>query len=87
MLGRGPAAQHRSLREALVAPLLAERLVGYDGGHVPCAVRNISQGGVCLEIQSTYGIPPTFDLIVGDGAPRHGKVMWLTEAKLGARFK
>ena len=54
---------------------------------MPCAVSNISQGGVCLEIQSTYGIPPTFDLIIGDGAPRHGKVMWLTEAKLGARFK
>src|SRR5215813_4673104 len=55
MLGRGPAARHRSLREALVAPLLAERLVGYDGDHVPCAVRSISQGGVCLRISRPTG--------------------------------
>ena len=66
------------------------QLPGLPTAYNPCSnstERNISQGGVCLEIQSTYGIPPTFDLIIGDGAPRHGKVMWLTEAKLGARFK
>ena len=54
---------------------------------VPCAIRNISEGGVCLEVQSTFGIPNTFDLIIGDGAPRTCKVMWLNEARMGAEFR
>ena len=54
--------------------------------NVPCAIRNISEGGVCLELQGTFGIPNTFDLVIGDNAPRACKVMWLNEARMGAQF-
>ena len=54
---------------------------------IPCAVRNVSEGGVCLELPSTFGIPKLFDLVVGEKPPRPCKVMWLTEARVGVQFQ
>ena len=60
-------------------------LLGRHG--IPCAVRNISEGGVCLEVSSTFGIPKIFDLVIGEKPPRSCKVMWLNDARIGAQFQ
>ena len=54
---------------------------------LPCAIRNISAGGVCLEVSSTYGIPKVFALVIGEKPPRPCKVMWLNDARIGAKFE
>ena len=58
------------------------------GAHVvTCVIRNISEGGVCLEMSSTFGIPKVFDLMIGEKPPRTCKVMWLNDARIGAQFE
>jgi len=54
---------------------------------VECTIRNISEGGVCLEMGSTFGIPQSFNLVIGQKPPRPCKVMWVNEARIGAEFQ
>ena len=60
-------------------------LLGKHG--IPCAVRNISEGGACLEMSLTFGIPKLFDLVIGEKPPRTCKVMWLNDARVGVEFQ
>jgi PilZ domain len=53
---------------------------------VPCTVRNISEGGVCLQLQTTFGIPATFDFAMTDGPMHHCKVAWLDATRMGVAF-
>ncbi len=54
---------------------------------VPCTIRNLSETGACLEVQTTYGIPATFELVMSDERRKTCKVMWLDGAKLGVEFQ
>ncbi len=54
---------------------------------VPCTVRNLSDGGACLQVQSTYGLPSAFDFAVDDKPPRACKVIWLDATTLRVRFQ
>lgn len=54
---------------------------------VACTIRNISEGGVCLEMSSTFGVPSTFDLVIGEQPPRTCKAMWLNNGRIGAQFQ
>ena len=54
---------------------------------VACTIRNVSEGGVCLEMGSTFGLPGIFDLVIGDHAPRTCKAMWLNGGRIGAQFQ
>jgi hypothetical protein len=62
-------------------------LLGKRGIPIPCIIRNLSECGSCLEFQSTYGLPATFDFVMPDHAPRHCKVAWLDAAKMGVQFQ
>jgi hypothetical protein len=53
---------------------------------VPCAVRNLSDTGACLQVQTTYGIPGTFQFKLDDQPPRACKVAWLDGTKIGIQF-
>jgi hypothetical protein len=59
-------------------------LLGTRG--IPCTVRNLSDGGACLEFPSTYGIPPKFELVMADRPTRSCKMVWLAERKVGVCF-
>ena len=37
-----------------------------DGGEMPCIVRNFSELGACLVVQSTYVLPAVFRLVIQD---------------------
>ncbi len=54
---------------------------------VPCTVRNLSDGGARLEVQSTFGLPSAFELAFDDTPPRHCKVVWLDDTTLRVQFQ
>ncbi len=54
---------------------------------VPCTVRSLSETGACLQVQTTYGIPSTFELMIADGGRKTCKVIWLDSTRLGVQFQ
>ena len=54
---------------------------------VPCAVRNLSEAGACLEVQTTVGLPSDFNLIIGNDPERTCKTIWRDDKKLGVQFR
>ena len=56
-------------------------------GGISCLVRNISDGGACLEVASPFGIPRDFDLHIGrNAAGQHCRAIWRTEKRIGVAF-
>jgi hypothetical protein len=53
---------------------------------VPCAVRNISEKGACLKVQTTEGIPEVFDFVFGGELVRTCKTIWRDETQIGVMF-
>jgi hypothetical protein len=53
---------------------------------IPCTVRNLSDTGACLQVQSAYGIPGTFEFKLDDKPARACKVAWLDGCKIGVQF-
>jgi hypothetical protein len=52
-----------------------------------CTVENITSGGACLKLASTFGLPETFDLTFEHGRTRRlCRVVWRTNNKLGVTF-
>ena len=59
------------------------------GGKTPsmsCVVRNLSEGGACLQMASTAGLPPAF-VLAFETTSRNCRVIWRTETQLGVTFK
>jgi hypothetical protein len=54
---------------------------------VPCTVRNLSDGGARLQVQSTFGLPAAFELAYDDHPPRACKVIWLDSTTLRVQFQ
>jgi PilZ domain len=53
-----------------------------------CTVENITGGGACLQLASTFGVPGTFDLTFEHGRTRRRcRVVWRTGDKLGVAFE
>jgi hypothetical protein len=56
-------------------------------GGVSCTVRNLSDKGACLEVESPLGLPESFDLMIGsDRHMHHCKVVWQTVHRIGVEF-
>jgi diguanylate cyclase (GGDEF)-like protein len=51
-----------------------------------CLVRNLSDGGACLQINSSINIPAEFDLHI-DGEARPCRLAWLSDTRAGVEFK
>ena len=72
------------------------RIKCYRGGKVvfnngfavfDCILRNISNGGAMLEMESLLGIPTYFQLHTEQDAPaRRCQVMWRTSNRMGVAF-
>jgi hypothetical protein len=54
---------------------------------VSCIIRNLSGTGACLEIQTTYNIPPEFELRMPNQSVRSCKVIWVRDTRLGVQFQ
>jgi hypothetical protein len=55
---------------------------------INCTVRNLSDGGACLEVATSVGVPDDFDLIIEpEGSSRSCHVAWRSEHRIGAAFR
>jgi len=79
MIENRKTQRHRVFKAATIA---FNRAAG-----ISCTLRNISDGGACLDVASPLGIPPDFDLhIASDPAARHCRIVWKTERRIGVAF-
>jgi hypothetical protein len=58
-----------------------------DGG-ISCTIRNLSDGGACLDVESPIGIPDAFKLIIErDHFSRQCRVIWRSKNRIGIAFE
>ncbi len=61
--------------------------ISFDGSGIDCLVRNISDGGANLEVESQIGIPSSFDLVINvEHSNRHCHVVWRKARRIGVAF-
>jgi hypothetical protein len=54
---------------------------------VECIIRNMSEAGACLEVQSPFGIPNSFILLIRpEIIKRSCEVAWRNGNRMGVRF-
>lgn len=53
---------------------------------IDCVVRNLSDRGGCLDVESPIGIPDTFDLMLDGASVRHCRVTWRKATQIGVAF-
>jgi len=57
------------------------------GAAINCTIRNLSETGAALEVESPIGIPDDFMLFVNqDETKRACRVAWRSANKIGVRF-
>jgi PilZ domain len=55
---------------------------------VDCTVRNLSEGGACLQVDTIVGIPETFELLISaEHTARPCAVKWKSAHRLGVLFQ
>lgn len=72
--------RHRVLKGALV--IFGKHTQVFD-----CLVRNLSDKGAKLVLESTLGIPKTFELLIfSEGRIAPAAMVWRTEKEIGAQI-
>jgi hypothetical protein len=72
-------ARHRALKRAQIA----------FKGHwatIDCTVRNLSDRGACLNVESSIAIPDSFDLVLDHASVRNCRVAWRKATQIGVEF-
>ena len=79
-----------SVSEKRIAPrhrVLKAGTIEFGGGAIDCTVRNLSDTGSALSVESPVGIPTEFSLIViSDQVNRMCRVVWRKDNRIGIRF-
>jgi len=66
----------------------AKILAGPGWPLIHCTVQNLTSGGACLKVASTYGLPQTFELTFELGRTRRAcRVVWYTNDEIGVEFE
>ena len=79
--------EHRHERRARTLKS-AKIIFNQHGSVIDCTVRNLSDVGACLQVDSVVGIPETFDLLIPlDPAVRSCTVRWKSANRLGVSFR
>lgn len=60
----------------------------YNHGHssLNCTIRNLSEGGAKIVVETTIGIPDGFTLMLDDGASHDCSVRWKKITEMGVQF-
>jgi PilZ domain len=68
--------------------VLKTAVIEFNGGTIDCVVRNVSETGAALEVESPVGIPSDFNLLIaGDRIKKHHcQVVWRKEKRIGVAF-
>jgi hypothetical protein len=62
--------------------------IAFDGSAIDRVVRNISETGAALEVESQLGIPPLFHLVISAEHFSQGcRVLWRKEKRMGVVFE
>jgi hypothetical protein len=74
-----------------VAPrrrVLKAGIINFGGGSISCTVRNLSDTGAAIEVESPIGIPASFDLVIieAEQLRRHCRVVWQFQRRIGVAF-
>jgi hypothetical protein len=56
------------------------------GAVIDCTVRNITDRGACLEVESPIGIPDYFDLVLDTAPVLKCRLTWRKAARIGVAF-
>ena len=64
---------------------IAHIVISEKAPKLECVIRNISESGALLQVSTTFGIPTTFDLILGD-VTRPCRTVWRSETTIGIAF-
>jgi PilZ domain len=70
------AQRHRVLKAGTIE---------FNGGGIDCTLRNVSETGAALEVESPIGIPERFTL-ASNGSRRPCRVVWRKEKRIGVAF-
>lgn len=63
------------------------RIVFHRGdSSIDCIIRDLSEAGAKLRVESIIGIPDEFELQSSDGHSWHCRVRWRKAAELGVQF-
>jgi hypothetical protein len=61
--------------------------ISFDGSGIDCLVRNVSERGANLEVESQLGIPGSFDLVINvEHSNHHCHVVWRKARRIGVEF-
>jgi hypothetical protein len=71
--------RHRTLKPGLIV---------FNEGRstIECTVRNLSESGAQLKVESVIAIPDEFVLKLKEGAPARAKIAWKRGNTIGIRF-
>ena len=68
--------------------LLKTGKISFGGGTIDCTVRNLSETGAALEVNSPVGIPEHFTLVI---EPNHilvpSRIVWRKDTRIGVHFE
>ncbi len=80
-----PTREHRNVARH---PALKGAHIAFKGrgATIDCGVRNLSDRGACLNVESPIGIPDSFDLVLDDACVRHCRVTWRKATQIGVEF-
>jgi PilZ domain len=53
---------------------------------IDCTVLNLSDRGACLKVESPFGIPASFDLLLDNAPVRSCRVTWRKATQIGVEF-
>jgi hypothetical protein len=53
---------------------------------ITCTIRNISEKGACLQVQTSAGIPSVFDFLTSGEPTRTCKTIWRDDTQIGVMF-
>ena len=68
--------------------ILKPGLIVFNDGRstIECMVRNLSESGAQLKVESLIGIPDEFLLKLKEGAPARAKIAWKRGGTIGIKF-
>lgn len=68
--------------------LAGKVISNYGQSSIDCVVRRISDTGAVIEVESVFGVPEHFHLLIsGEGEPRPCKRSWQSEKQIGLLFE
>jgi hypothetical protein len=88
--GSAPGRVHKPKQErrnvARYRALKGARIVFGREAVIDCVVRNLSDRGACLKVESPFGIPDSFDLLLDNAPVRSCRVTWRKATQIGVAF-